>query len=350
MPYSSWTKISLSGALFPRDAAESVLADSSLDLLRLVSAAGDVRMAAFGRTVKVHQINNIKNGLCPEDCGYCSQSSVSDSPIRRYTMKDEESIIEQARQAKEAGVYRYCMVASGRGPTDREADDLARIIRRINDEIGIRTCLSVGLVDTGKAQRFKDAGLDRLNHNLNTSREHTEKIVSTHTYQDRIDTLEAARQAGLQSCSGVIAGMGETDADLIDVAYELRSMDVPSIPVNFLIPIEGNPLFDFDQLSPERCLRILCLFRFVNPKAEIRVAGGREGHLRSLQPLALYPANSLFVDGYLTTRGDVKPKVYQMIADAGFEVEGMESLDRRRPSDLYAIDDAPDILRPETTR
>jgi len=350
MPYDSWTSLSLSDALFPRDAARSILTDPSLDLLRLTAAAGDVRMATFGRKVKVHQINNIKNGLCPEDCGYCSQSSVSDAPIRKYTTKDEESIVQEAREAKANGVYRYCMVASGRGPTDKETETLARVIKRITDEVGMRTCLSAGLVDLPKAQMLKDAGLDRLNHNLNTSREHTERIVSTHTYQDRIDTLGAAQQAGLQSCSGVISGMGETDEDLLDVAYELHEMEVPSIPVNFLIPIEGNPLFDFDQLTPERCLRILCMYRFVNPKAEIRMAGGREGHLRGLQTLALYPANSLFVDGYLTTRGDGKPKAYQMIEDAGFEVEGLPvAAQRRRPSDLYTIDGAPDIMRPETT-
>lgn len=350
MPYASWTTLSLSDDLFPRDAAARILSDPEIDLLPLVAAAGEVRMRHFGRKVKVHQINNIKNGLCPEDCGYCAQSSVSDAPVRRYTMKDEESIIQGARDAKAAGVYRYCMVASGRGPTDREAEDLTRIIRRIGDEVGIRTCLSAGLVDLPKAKMFKEAGLDRLNHNLNTSRDHTSEIVSTHTYQDRLNTLKASRKVGLQNCSGVITGMGESDLDLVDVAYELRSLDVPSIPVNFLIPIKGNPVFDTGQLTPERCIRILCMFRFVNPKAEIRVAGGREGHLRSLQALALYPANSLFADGYLTTRGDARPKVYQMIEDAGFEIEGAPAEAHRPASELFTIDESPGILNPETTQ
>ena len=149
----------------------------------------------------------------------------------------------------------------------------------------------------------------------------------------------------------MITGMGETDEDILDVAYELRSLEVPSIPVNFLIPIEGNPVYDFDQLSPRRCLRILCAFRFINPRAEIRVAAGREGHLRQLQVLSLYPANSLFVDGYLATRGDPKQPVYRMIRDAGFEIEGEPpSSTSRTSAQNYAIDDDPSILNPKTAR
>ncbi|HUI26962.1 MAG TPA: biotin synthase BioB [Candidatus Kryptonia bacterium] len=347
--FEEWTRIALDGELLSRADARAMLVDERIDVLRLVAAAGDVRMAHFGRKVKVHQINNIKNGLCPEDCGYCAQSKISTAALKKYRMKDEESIVQEAREAKRRGVYRYCMVASGRGPTDREATELARIIRRITDEVGIKTCLSVGLVDLPTAKLFKDAGLDRLNHNLNTSRRHTHAIVSTHTYQDRIDTLIASKRAGLENCSGIITGMGERDDDIVDVAYELRSLDVPSIPVNFLIPIAGNPLYDFNQLSPLRCLRILCLFRFVNPKAEIRIAGGREGHLRGLQSLALYPANSLFVDGYLATRGDEKNKTYKMIEDAGFELEG-ESLDatEQTSAERYAIDDNANIMNPKT--
>jgi biotin synthase len=347
--FAEWTRVALSGAPFPRDDARAMLADDGIDLLRLTVAAGEVRMAYFGRKVKVHQINNIKNGLCPEDCGYCAQSKISTAALRKYRMKDEESIVQEAREAKQRGVYRYCMVASGRGPTEREAAALSRIIRRINDEVGIKTCLSVGLVDLPTARMFKAAGLDRLNHNLNTSRRHTAAIVSTHTYQDRCDTLVAAKQAGLENCSGMIAGMGESDDDIVDVAYELCALEVPSIPVNFLIPIAGNPLYDFNQLSPQRCLRILCMFRFVNPTAEIRVAGGREGHLRGLQSLALYPANSLFVDGYLATRGDAKAKVYQMIEDAGFELDGVAADPPQATSaERYAIDDNANIMNPKT--
>ncbi len=348
--YDQWAKHSLEGRILSRPDARMILADERVDVLRLLAAAGDVRVATFGRKVKVHQIDNIKNGLCPEDCGYCGQSRISKAPIRPYRIKDEEEILDEARKAKQQGVYRYCIVASGRGPSAKEAEQLAAIIRRLTDEVGIRTCLSAGLVDYEKAKQLKDAGLDRLNHNLNTSEQHTPNVVSTHTYQERVATIRAAKQANLEVCSGMIAGMGETDEDIINVALGLRELGPASIPINFLVPIPGNPIYDFDQLTPQRCLRILCLFRFVNPNAEIRVAAGREGHLRSMQPLALYPANSLFVEGYLSSRGEATQSTYQMIEDAGFEVEGHQLEEVGCTSaELFSIDGELNILNPKTT-
>lgn len=348
--FNQWVKIALSEETFPRTLALAILSDPDIDLLRLITAAGEVRMTYFGRQVMLHRINDIQNGLCPEDCGYCAQSKISEAPIKKYPLKSEEEIIQEAHAAKAKGVYRYCMVSSGRGPTAERTQHLAHIIRRIKTEVGIQTCLSAGLVDQEQATLLKEAGLDRLNHNLNTSEAHTANIVSTHTFQDRINTLKAARSAGLDLCSGMIAGMGETDQDIIDVAYQLHEYQVPSIPVNFLIPVPGNPIYDCNQLTPQRCLRILCMFRFVNPKAEIRIGGGREGHLRSLQALALYPANSLFVEGYLATRGHSADQVYQLIRDAGFEVagDGSPSSDLRSTSQ-YQLDDNPNILNPKTT-
>ena len=208
------------------------------------------------------KINNIQNGLCPEDCGYCGQSKITNANIPKYAMKSDEEIIKEAKEAKEKGAFRYCMVASGRGPNEKQAKKLSNVIAKIRDEVGIKTCLSVGLVSQEQAQLFKEAGLDRLNHNLNTSRKHTPKIVSTHTYEDRLKTIQVAKKAGLGNCSGMIVGMGESNQDIIDVAYELKRLEASSIPINFLIPIEGNKLYDFGQLCPERCIKILCLFRF----------------------------------------------------------------------------------------
>ncbi len=348
--YERWIKTALDGKSFSRQEAMTILEDSGVDILRLAAAAGEVRMATFGKKVMVHQINNIQNGLCPEDCGYCGQSKISEAPVSKYVMKDENEIVREAHEAKLRGVYRYCMVASGRGPVDRTTTKLAKVIKRINDEVGIKTCLSAGIVNEDQAKTLKKAGLDRLNHNLNTSETHTPNVVSTHEYSDRVETLRAAKQAGLDTCSGIIVGMGESNNDILDVAYSLHDMEVPSIPVNFLIPIPGNPLYDFDQLTPQRCLRILCVFRFINPKSEIRMAGGREGHLRGLQTLALYPANSLFAEGYLVTRGDKADKVFQMIRDAGFEPEGdVDSAQELSPSGKFMLDDNPDIMNPKTS-
>ncbi len=341
---------SLRGDLVPREVSLALLEDERIDALSIAHAAGRVRMNEFGRRVKLHQINNIQNGLCPEDCGYCGQSKISDAPINKYPIKTEDEIVEEAHAAKARGAYRYCMVASGRGPTNNRIEQLAHTVRRINKEVGIRTCLSVGIVSKEHAQILRDAGLDRLNHNLNTSANHTPNIVTTHTYQDRIQTLRDAKSCGLEICSGIITGMGETNNDILDVAYELRDLDARSIPINFLIPIPGNPLYDFDQLTPIHCVKILCVFRFINPTAEIRIGGGREGHLRSLQALALYPANSMFVEGYLVTRGDKVDKTIQMILDAGFEIESDIDVDADLSSaDKYQIDQDPNILNPKTT-
>jgi biotin synthase len=246
-------------------------------------------------------------------------------------MKSEEEILAEAEQAARRGASRYCMVLSGRGPTLAYTKRLAQVIREVKRRYPVEVCLSTGLVDDEKAKILAAAGLDRLNHNLNTSESHYSKICSTHTYADRVATLEAARDNGIETCSGLIMGMGEETTDLVEVAFKLRELEVPSIPLNFLIPIEGNRVTHDGSLSPDRCLRALCVVRLINPSAEIRVAGGREGNLRSLQPLALYPANSLFVEGYLTTRGDATDETYQMIRDAGFEVQG---------NPLYDADDA----------
>jgi biotin synthase len=303
------------------------------ELLPLLQAAYRPRQQHFGRQVMVHVLNNVQNGLCPEDCGYCSQNKNSDAAIRQYPMKSEEEILAEAEQAARRGASRYCMVLSGRSPTVGYTKRLAELIREVKRRYPVEVCLSAGLIDDEKAKILADAGLDRLNHNLNTSESHYPKVCSTHSYADRVATLEAARHNGIQTCSGLIMGMGEQTADLVEVAFKLRALEVPSIPVNFLIPIEGNQVTQDGSLTPERCLRALCVMRLVNPSAEIRVAGGREGNLRCLQPLALYPANSLFVEGYLTTRGDASRDTYRMIHDAGFEICGNAMYDADNAND-----------------
>jgi biotin synthase len=229
------------------------------------------------------------------------------------------------------------MVLSGRGPTLERTRELADLVREVKARYPIGVCLSVGLLDGEKARILADAGLDRLNHNLNTSERHYPEICSTHTYADRVATLSAAKQNGIETCSGFILGMGEETEDVLDVAFRLRELEVPSIPVNFLVPIDGNPVVTDGSLSPERCLRALALMRLVNPRAEVRAAGGREGHLRSLGALVLWPANSLFVEGYLTTRGDEVNETYRMIADAGFEIGGNPLYEEARGGDLSSF-------------
>jgi biotin synthase len=325
-------------------------------LLPLLHAAYVPRERHFGRKVMVHVLNNVQNGLCPEDCGYCSQSKVSTSGIRKYPMKNEEEILAEAARAAAAGATRYCMVLSGRGPTLATTRHLADLVRKVKERHPIEVCLSVGLLGEEHARILAEAGLDRLNHNLNTSERHYGAICSTHDYADRVETLRAAKKCGIEPCSGLIVGMGEESRDLVEVAFSLRELEVPSIPVNFLIPIEGNPVRSDGSLTPERALRVLAVMRLVNPRAEVRVSAGREGHLRALGALALWPANSLFVEGYLTTRGDAVNETYRMIEDAGFEVDGNPEYDALRagaaepPSGFRLTGGDGEILRPEVRR
>ena len=315
-------------ALAP-DESRTLLQASDADVPQVLWAAFAVRLRHFGRRVKLCVLNNARSGLCPEDCGYCSQSAVATSAIARYRLKAVPELVAAARQAQAAGARRYCMVTSARGPSDRDIDHFAQAARAIRDEMPeLELCVSLGLMGDQAATTLREAGVDFMNHNLNTSRRFYPEICSTHTYDDRLATVTSGRRAGLHLCSGVIVGMGETDDDLVDVAHALALLEPTSLPVNFLHPIAGTPLGDQEPPAVGRCLRALALFRLTNPRAEIRAAGGRERCLGAAQPLALYAANSVFVQGYLTTPGQRPDEAFGMIAAHGFEVEtGSELVD-----------------------
>ena len=318
--YMELSERSLKGEIIDKGTCDSILTSPEVELLSLLQAAYVVRKKYFGKEVALHVINNVQNGHCTEDCHYCAQSSSSRAKIVTYPMKKDEEILEEARKAYESGAFRYCMVFSGKTPSLKKADHLAQLVQRIKSRYPIEVCLSPGTLKKEELIKLKAAGLDRLNHNLNTSERYYGHICSTHTFGERLKTLKEAREAGLEVCSGLIIGMGESPQDIIEVALQLRTLSVRSIPVNFLIPIEGNRLTLPVGLNPQYCLRVLALFRLLNPDAEIRAAGGREGHLGSLEALCLYPANSLFVDGYLNTKGANNERVVKMIQDAGFKI------------------------------
>ncbi len=319
--YSELVSTSLDGKLISDTFCEEILSSSEVELLPLLDAAYQIRKTYFQNTVQLHILNNAQNGKCPEDCFYCVQAKSATTDIDTYSLKPMSEILAEAKRAYQSGAYRYCIVMSGRGPTPKRVAQLANLIEAVKSKYPIEVCLSVGLIDEPAARTLKAAGLDRLNHNLNTSESHYPMICSTHTYQDRMDTLIAAQAAGLACCSGVIVGMGEENADLIRVAKELRKLEVASIPVNFFLPIDGTQLKETSSLTPDYCLRVLCLFRLVNPSAEIRVAAGREHHLRGMEVMSLYPANSMFIDGYLNAMGKESARTLQMIEDAGFTIE-----------------------------
>jgi biotin synthase len=311
----------MAGDTLSRDEARQVLAAPPDQLLPLLDAAYRVRAAAFGRTVHIHVLENAKMGACPEDCGFCSQSSKFGSPGGEAPMESVETLVAGARRAAAISAKRYCMVTATRGPSTRDLDVICEAARRIKAELGLELCASLGLLTPEKAQRLAEAGIDRFNHNLETSERYFDKVVSTHTWRDRVQTVMLAKEAGMTTCCGGIVGLGETEDDLLDLAYALRELQVDSVPVNFLDPRPGTPLESMLRIEPTYALRVLCLFRFLHPRADLRVAGGREVNLRSLQGLALYPANSIFTSGYLTTGGASASDDHQMIADMGFELE-----------------------------
>lgn len=319
--YTVFARKALNDEALTRAECRDVLSTPDEDLLALLHAAFVVRAQYFGKTVRLQMLQNAKSGACQEDCHYCSQSAVSTASIERYNLLPQNHMIEGARRAAASKAQRYCIVISGRSPLDREIDEIAGAVRAIKQDLPIQICCSLGLMNETQAKRLKAAGVDRVNHNLNTSEAFHGSICTTHTFQDRLATIRNARAAGLEICSGGIVGMGEADDDLIDLAMALQEVRPDSIPVNTLHPVAGTPLESCDHLTPQRCLKVLCLFRFLHPRTEIRIAGGREHNLRSLQPLALYPADSVFVNGYLTTPGAPAPEVWGMIRDLGFTIE-----------------------------
>lgn len=318
----------LAGQPATRDEALAVLTASDAQTFAIVDAASQLRRHFFDNKVKVNYLVNLKSGLCPEDCSYCSQRLGSEADILKYTWIKQDEAIKQAQYGIAGGASRVCMVASGKGPTDRDVERVSKMVEGLKDENPhIEVCACMGILKDGQAQRLKDAGVDAYNHNLNTSEDHYKDICTTHSFEDRVNTVYKAQDAGLSACSGLIVGMGESDEQLVDAIFSLKNLEGDSIPVNFLMPFDGTPLAGTWELTPMRCLRILAAVRLVAPEKELRMAGGREMHLRSLQPLALHVVNSLFLGDYLTSEGQSALEDLTMIRDGGFEVLGAEGRD-----------------------
>ncbi len=315
-------------------AGRSITAAEALEILRLpdartyelVAAAGRIRRHHFGTTMKVNYLVNLKSGLCPEDCFYCSQRLGSAAEILKYRWLSTEDAVAAASSGIQAGAKRVCLVASGRGPSNRDVDRVAEIIGKLKSaHPDVEVCACLGQLKEGQPETLAAAGADAYNHNLNTAESHYENICTTHSYEDRTETVQHARAHGMSACSGLIAGMGETDEQLVEVAFALREIGADSVPVNFLMPFDGTPLAGHAELTPHHCLRILAMMRFVHPDGEVRVAAGREQHLRSLQALSLEICSSLFLGDYLTSEGQAGAADLAMIADCGFTILGQES-------------------------
>lgn len=318
-PWSALADQVLAGEPIDEAQALAVLESPDSELLAVLDAAHRVRRAHHGDLVRVHVLDNAKSGACPEDCSFCSQSAHFKADVERYPLRGVDELVAGAKRAVEMGAATFCMVTATRGPSTTDIDTICEAARRIKRESPVKLCASLGMLKPGQAETLRQAGIDRYNHNLETSEAHFDKVVTTHSWSDRRETVAMAKRAGLEACCGGIVGMGETPQDRVSLAFALRDLEVESVPVNFLDPRPDTPLSDKARLTPQEALRTLAMFRLVNPTADVRAAGGREVTLGALQPLALYAANSIFSKGYLTTGGAEPNADLEMIRQAGFE-------------------------------
>jgi len=285
-------------------------------LEQLVTIANDVRKKYIGTKLDLCNILNARCGLCGEDCKFCAQSVRHNTGVPAYPLKSKEEILQAARNAQNIGAERFDIVTSGNRPSSKELAIITETISQIKKEIGIATCASLGALTKDELKMLKDAGLVRFHHNIETSRRFYPQIVSTHTFDERIKTIKAAKEVGLQVCSGGIIGMGETWADRIDMAYTLKELNVDSVPINVLIPIKGTPLESVRPISIEDVIRTICIFRIILKDKTIKIAAGREATLKDSQIKAFAAgANGMLIGGYLTVKGASLEDDYALILE-----------------------------------
>ena len=256
--------------------------------------------------VQVSTLLSIKTGACPEDCAYCPQSIRYDTGLERESLMDPGTVIARARAAKANGATRFCMGAAWRSPKDRDLETVAAMVSGVRD-LGLETCATLGMLTPAQAQRLKQAGLDYYNHNLDTSEDFYGEIITTRTYQDRLDTLAAVRDAGIHVCCGGILGMGEDASDRVALLHTLATLDPhpESVPINNLVQVEGTPLAGTAPLDPIEFVRIIALARILMPRAHVRLSAGRSVMSDEMQALCfLAGANSIFYGEKLLTTGN----------------------------------------------
>jgi len=290
------------------------------DIVELCNSANKVREFFCGKDVDLCTIMNAKSGRCTEDCKFCAQSDFYKTNVEEYELVSKEDAINLARENEKEGVNRFSLVTSGRGPTVNDFDKILDIYEELNREMKIDLCASLGILGYEQLLKLRKKGITMYHHNLETSREYYENICTTHSYDERIDTINAAKKAGMVICSGGIIGLGESLRDRINLAFELRDLGVKSIPVNVLNPIKGTPLENAESLSQEQILKTIAIIRFINPKALIRLAGGRN-HIDEFGKNCFNAgANATITGNYLTTLGNKICDDMKMVSDLNLEV------------------------------
>ncbi|QPF33079.1 biotin synthase BioB [Acinetobacter lwoffii] len=309
-------------------------------LMDLVFQAQQVHREHFTiNTIQVSTLLSIKTGKCPEDCKYCSQSAHYDSKLEAEKRIAVDKVIQEAKQALASGSSRFCMGAAWRNPHERDMPYVLEMVREVK-ALGLETCMTLGMLNGSQAERLKDAGLDYYNHNLDTSREYYSHIISTRSFDDRLDTLDHVRQAGMKVCSGGIVGLGENRDDRIGLLYELATLAIhpESVPINMLVPIEGTPMADVEKLDVIEWIRTIAVARLLMPKSYIRLSAGRESLSDSDQALAFMAgANSIFSgEKLLTTPNTSQGRDQQLFAKLGLVAEQPKPSVRSLATDAMA--------------
>ncbi len=308
----------LNGDHISKEEALYIAEVSGTELFELFAAANKIRTCFRGNTVGLCSIVNAKSGACPEDCSFCAQSSKNKAKIEVYPLLSKELILQKARESKKTGSERFSIVTSGNKVSEIELLMIADMVSEIR-QIGLIPCASLGMLEEKELSILKSAGLDRYHHNLETSERFFPLVCSTHSYADKLKTIDAVKSARLSLCSGGIFGMGETWLDRIEIAFLLKELDVNSVPLNFLIPIKGTGLGHRDFLHPFEALKIISLFRFILPRKEIRACGGRMQALGEFNAMVfLAGSDSLMIGNYLTTSGRNHEDDFRLIETYGF--------------------------------
>lgn len=312
----------LSGSVLAADDCLRLASVDGPDLYLLFAEASRIREHFKGRSASLCSIINAKSGRCPENCAFCAQSSAHTTNAQVYPLVDEEEIVRCARSAEQNGARCYGIITSGTGiQPGAELEKICRALRRIKAETGIDPSCSLGILDVETALLLKEAGMVTYHHNLETSRSFFPSICTSHDYEDDVETIRAVKRAGLKVCCGGIFGLGEGFSHRVEMAETLRELDVDTVPINFLNPVEGTPLAKAAFLTPMECLKIIALYRFMLPAKNLTVCGGREKNLRELQSwIFLAGASGMMTGNYLTTPGRAPEQDRQMLTDLGMSI------------------------------
>jgi len=290
------------------------------DLLFLLALANKITQKKYGKKIDLCSIINAKSGRCSENCAFCAQSVYHSTSVESYSLLDKATVLEKAKYMEKKGAHRFSLVVSGKGiDKGKDLEQICDILVTLKKETKLSLCASLGLLSFSTACYLQEAGLERYHHNLETAQSHFAKICTTHSYEERKMSIKAAQQAGLSVCSGIILGLGESKEQRLEIAYELKKMQVDSVPINLLNPLLGTPLEKQPALSVKDILKTVAVLRLILPEVSLRFCGGREHNLRDWQSLGMLAGiNGLMIGNYLTTTGRNIEQDLKMLKDLDF--------------------------------